>query len=110
MNAAKHRNEPTSAAERYGRHSQANADVPVYEVLQQAIDRGDAIRLAWPDDGSGIVSDVQELPTAVLPVIRPRSNEPPENDEDSAPLPPPDDLRQRARPADFSWWPRKLAG
>lgn len=87
---AKHRDEPTSAAERYGRHSQANADVPVFDVLQRAIDRGDAIRLAWPDEDSNqVVGDAREFPTAVLPVMRPSDKGP---------------------PADFAWWPTKLAG
>lgn len=88
VNVAKHRDEPTGAAERYGKHSEANADVPVSEVLQRAIQRGEAIRLAWPDDDSNTaVSDLQEFPTAVLPVIRPPNQV----------------------PNAFVWWPKKLA-
>lgn len=89
MNAAKHRDEPNTAAERYGKHSEANATVPVVEILQQAVERGEAIRLAWRNEESNsLVNDRQEFPTAVLPVIR--LSEDPLNV--------------------FVWWPKKLAG
>ena len=71
VNAAKHRDEPTSAAERYGKHSQANADVPVSEVLRRAIEQGEAVRLAWRDeDHDRAIASAEEFPTAVLPVVR----------------------------------------
>jgi hypothetical protein len=86
---AKHRDEPISAAERYGKHSEANAPLPVVEILRHAVERGEAIRLAWSGgDSNTVVSDSQEFPTAVLPVIRST-----------------DDM-----PNAFAWWPKRLAG
>lgn len=111
MNAAKHRDEASGAAERYGKHSQANADVPVFDVLQRAIEEGEAIRLAWRDEDSNrVVNDPQEFPTAVLPIVRPQEHTLSEADEDTEPLSPRSEPRRQARPRDFSWWPRALAG
>lgn len=111
MNAAKHRDEPISAAERYGKHSQANADVSVFDVLQQAIQRGEAIRLAWPEEDSNrAVTDPQELPTAVLPAVRPEKSVPSEADDDTEPMNTTSEARRQRWPRDFSWWPIALAG
>lgn len=70
MNAGKHHD----AAERYGRHSEANADgLPAAELLRRAIANGEAICLAWraDDTARGQADAQEEFPTAVLPIIRP---------------------------------------
>jgi hypothetical protein len=108
---AKHRDETSAAAERYGKHSEANADVSVFDVLQQAIKRGEAIRLAWSDEDSNrAVSDPQELPTAVLPVVRPEQSVPSEADDYTQPMNATSAARRPLWPRDFSWWPQLLAG
>lgn len=68
--AGKHRDEPSAAAERYGKHSQAHAHgSSVPELLRRIIRRGEAFRLAWPDAETNAVVDREDFPTAVLPVV-----------------------------------------
>jgi hypothetical protein len=107
VNTGRYRDESTIAAERYGRHSQAHADVPVVDVLQATVDRGDPLRLAWsPDQIADPVKPTEEFPTAVLPVV----NTADKSSDHTEPLPPPDTRQQSVRARDFSWWPTVLAG
>lgn len=101
-----------TAAERYGRHSQAHATGPsAVQLVQQAIAAGEAIRLAWRDEESTGPADAShEFPTAVLPVI---DHQEPADDgagDASEPNTTTSDAHQRLPPGDFSWWPIRLAG
>lgn len=109
MNLGKHRDDPTGVAERYGRHSEANAQGPsALELLQRAILRGEGIRLAWRGDDVNAVSDATELPTAVLPTVREPGRHEQGADSQLASRPPQaDDQPPRAQ---FDWWPLSLAG
>lgn len=72
ITTGRHRDEPSAAAERYGKHSQAHArGVSVPELLRRVVAQGDAVRLAWRDsETNAVVDDRQEFPTAVLPAFR----------------------------------------
>lgn len=72
MKPGQHRDQRHDVAERYGKHSQANAHgLPVTELLRRAIKRGEAVRLAWSTDETNAVADEsREFPTAVLPAVR----------------------------------------
>jgi hypothetical protein len=72
MNAGRHHDTRSDAAERYGKHSEANArGWPVRELLKHVIRRGEAIRLAWPDGEANASADrSHEFPTAVLPAFQ----------------------------------------
>lgn len=61
------------AAEVYGRHSSAHANVPIEALLRRVIASDEAIRLAWPVEGSDQLADGEAWPTAVLPRVRQRS-------------------------------------
>lgn len=107
-NPGRHRDEATAAAERYGKHSQAHADLPVVDVLRRVAESGEAIRLAWQDDDSNrVVEDRQEFPTAVLPVIR---DDPGADDETTEPTTATREARQWFGTERFPWWPKALAG
>lgn len=68
----RHRDEPSAAAERYGKHSQAHArGMSVLELLRRVVAQGEAVRLAWRDaEANAVVDNGQEFPTAVLPAVR----------------------------------------
>jgi hypothetical protein len=71
MNAGRHHDARGDAAERYGKHSEANArGWPVRELMKHVIRQGEAIRLAWPDGEANASADrSREFPTAVLPAV-----------------------------------------
>ena len=58
------------AAEAYGRHSNAHANVPVGALLRRLIANDEAIRLAWPVEEADQFTDGDEWPTGVLPRVR----------------------------------------
>jgi hypothetical protein len=72
MNAGRHHDARGDAAERYGKHSEANArGWAVRELLKHAIRQGEAIRLAWPDGEANASADrSHDFPTAVLPAFQ----------------------------------------
>lgn len=68
------------SSEAYGRHSLANASVPVVVLLQRAVAGGDGLRLAWSGEGH---EQADEWPTAVLPRAREPVDELPARDRAS---------------------------
>lgn len=59
-------------SEAYGKHSHAHANLPVAVLLRRVVAHGDAIRLAWPEEGIGQVDECGQWPTGVLPRIEVR--------------------------------------
>lgn len=110
--------ERRDAAERYGKHSQANArGLGVAELLRRVVARGDAIRLAWRGrEATGVADPVDEFPTAVLPVIRDsieyqvEPDGPPGDEDETEPTTATREARKWLPPSGFSWWPRLLVG
>lgn len=102
--------ERRDAAERYGKHSQANArGLGVAELLRRVVARGDAIRLAWRGrEATGVADPTDEFPTAVLPVIR--DDDPTLDEEDTEPTTATREARRWLQSPDFSWWQRLLVG
>lgn len=84
---SRHHGGPSDAAERYGKHSRANArGLSVRALLERWVERGEAIRLAWrAEESDAVVARSQEFPTAVLPVIRGDDSHEVNADEDTEP-------------------------
>jgi hypothetical protein len=111
VTVGRHREESASAGERYGKHSQAHADLPVSELFGQVIAQGDALRLAWPDEAcDGMRDSCAEFPTGVLPVIRPRDAAPRNGVDHVKPATASDPADQSRALSGFSWWPGAVAG
>jgi len=109
MNAGRHHDARGDAAERYGKHSEANArGWAVRELLKHAIRQGEAIRLAWPDGEANASADrSHDFPTAVLPAFQ-HDGEP--EAEGTGPTTATRDARKWFEPGGLERWPVSLAG
>ena len=108
----RHHDECGNGAERYGRHSRANANgLSVAALLDRAARAGHAIRLAWRGaESEGLALAGGELPTGVLPVVRDEHLDTSGEDEDTEPTTATREARRWLRPPGFAWWQQSLAG
>ncbi len=112
VNGGKHHSGLGEVAERYGRHSRANANgLSVAALLERVARAGHAIRLAWRGEEATSVTDrAEEFPTAVLPVVRDQHPDTPSNDDKTEPTTATREARRWLRPPGFLWWQRSFAG
>jgi hypothetical protein len=112
VNGGKHHSGPGEVAERYGRHSRANANgLSVGALLERVARACLAIRLAWRGtEGEGLAQTLDDFPTAVFPVIREADSHDANADEDTEPTTATRQARSWLQSAQFEGWPQALAG